>query len=58
MMDCILWSDRRSQLKEKLINAFEGYEHLTKMQKMTYMLSLSHNVIGTHSLHMLDAHSC
>ena len=43
MMDCILGSERRSKLNKKLINAFEGYEYLTKMQKMTYMLNLSHN---------------
>ena len=43
MMDCILGSERRSKLNEKLINAFEGYEYLTKTQKMTYMLNLSHN---------------
>ncbi len=43
MMGCILGSERSSQLKEKLINAFEGYEHLTKTQKMTYMLNLLHN---------------
>ncbi len=33
MMDCILGSERRSKLTEKLIKAFEGYEYLTKMQK-------------------------
>ncbi len=43
MMDCILGSERRSQLKEKLITAFEGCEHLTKTKKMIYILNLSHN---------------
>ncbi len=28
-----LGSERRSKLNEKLINAFEGYEYLTKTQK-------------------------
>ncbi len=39
----ILGSQRRSQLKEKLVNAFEGYEPLTKTQQITYKLNLSHN---------------
>ena len=65
MMDCILGSERRNKLNEKLINAFEGYEYFNKclrpftqfLQTLIWSnLTASFNLNLRKNLHMYEYH--